>query len=126
MIKLLMNRWFLGGITLVVLLGSLAWQEIRYKESLLIIQEKESALQKTSQELLQATFSLDQAKVEIQRQIELRVVSERINKDNVESLNKLRSENSLLKNSIEILKEDEDVEEYLGTVVPDSIINRLR
>lgn len=125
--KALLNKYFLGGLLIVVLLGFLAWQEMRYKDTLLTLQATENSLQTASQELVATQVRLEASSKEIDRINSLRVTAESITKDVAVQLKASRERERILKDSLSVLKKEyKDVEEYLNTNVPDVLADRLR
>lgn len=125
--KMFLNKYFLGGLLVVGLLAILTMQELRYKNTLLTLQDTENSLSAVSQELVQASSQLEASQAELNRQIAIANKSERISKDVAIQVKSLRGENNTLKQSISVLKKEaEDVKEYLDSIVPDSVSNSLR
>jgi len=112
------------GIGLGAYIGFL---KLSYSNLELSHQKVQSELVTTSKELSESQSELSQQKDETLRLIKANSVSEKLSGDVAEKLQTLQSENSLLKQSISILKqEDSYVEEYLNTIIPDSVVERLR
>ncbi len=125
--KMFLNKYFLGGLLIVGLLAILTMQELRYKNTLLTLQDTENSLSAVSQELVQASSQLEASQAELERQIAIASKSQRVSKEVAIQARSLRLENNTLKQSISVLKKEaEDVKEYLNSIVPDSVSNSLR
>lgn len=127
MLKLLTNKWVLGGGVIVILLGVLALQELRYKNTLITLQGTKNSLSTASQELSEALLNVASMEDQLKHQIEATKKAQQITKSVATELNNVRADNKSLKQSInDLQKENEDVKEYLNTVVPVSVVDRLR
>ena len=125
--KLLANKWMLGASVIVVLGAIIAWQELRYKDTLLSLQGKENALLRSSESLTALSSKYADQQLELIRYKEVAERSQRVSKDVAVQVKALRQENTMLKDNISVLKkENEDVQIYLNTNVPDSVSNSLR
>ena len=125
--KAYLNQYTVGLAILIVLGAIIAMQELRYKETLLTLQGTQNSLHSVSQELVEASSQVDSLSFQLKQKEHLATTSQQLTKDVAEQLRASREENRRLRDSISILKkENEDVALYLNTIVPIDIADRLR
>lgn len=127
LLTLLKNKWVWIGLVMIGLTGYTAVLKLSYASLELTHQDTLHSLQTVSHQLSQAQTTIASQELEQAKLIRARELDGELSSKVLNELNTLKQDNITLKQSIQILKKEEpQVEEYLNTVIPQSIVDRLR